>query len=257
MERLDDGALDTVRHLFDPAVPNHPMLFASLTRRAPSVAIVDRMSAPTQCVLRTHFGPTFVSRNCDVRFVAEAMHELRNAGRVQLVLNEEEDAGAYPTPDRVIARIAFTDLDPRGPSIAALVAGTPEGMTVRPMSPDLLARCRWRGEVVEALATEEAFHDHGLGSCLMQGHAIASEAYALFWGEGTVEIGAITAPAFRGRGLAPITCAHLVQACGDRGFRTYWSCHASNPASQTVARKLGYGRRRPYVWVCYDARTRD
>ncbi len=63
------------------------------------------------------------------------------------------------------------------------------------------------------------------------------------------EIGAITHEPYRGRGLAPIAVAYLIEALSERGYQAYWSCDIDNPASATVARKLGFRIERFYeVW---------
>ena len=80
---------------------------------------------------------------------------------------------------------------------------------------------------------------------------IASEAYAVFRGEKTFEIGVITARAHRGRGLAVAACRRLIEECRASGMDVYWSCHESNLASQRAAVKLGFEGRRPYRFYVY------
>lgn len=248
---VDATRLSDVRPLFAATTPNHPMLLAALLGRTPSVAVADRLEVPSRCVLRTHFGPTFTSQGCDGAFVRDALIELRVHGGCQIVVGGEAPA-ELPVADQHIARVEFSGLDPDSASITRLVEQTPAECEVRVMSRDLLERCLWRGEVIEALGTIDSFVDPATGLCLVSGNDIQSEAYALFWGEGTVEIGVITHPDFRGMSRAPVTCAHLVRMCARRGFETYWSCEATNAASQSVAGKLGYTRRREYTWLHYD-----
>jgi RimJ/RimL family protein N-acetyltransferase len=61
-----------------------------------------------------------------------------------------------------------------------------------------------------------------------------------------VEMGVTTRAQYQRRGYATLTCAHLIRACEERGYRTYWNCAKQNLASAAVARKLGYRREKVY-----------
>ena len=83
----------------------------------------------------------------------------------------------------------------------------------------------------------------------MHGEEIIVEAYASALGSTYAEIGAITHDPYRGRGLAPIAVAYLIDALEASGYQGYWSCDIDNPASARVARKLGFRIERLYeVW---------
>ena len=66
-----------LKPLFVPSGPNDPMLFATLEGRYPGDAVVDDLVAPTQCVLRIHFGMAFVSDKASDLFLREAVTRLR------------------------------------------------------------------------------------------------------------------------------------------------------------------------------------
>jgi RimJ/RimL family protein N-acetyltransferase len=85
----------------------------------------------------------------------------------------------------------------------------------------------------------------------MSGREICSEAYAVFFGGGRVEIGVITHEEYQRRGCAYVTCQHLIRLCEAQGYPTYWSCEQDNVASVATARKLGYQVQRAYQWLYY------
>lgn len=253
LTRVVGPDLGALRPLFDPRCPNHPMLFAALLGRAPAVAIVDSRESPSNAVLRTHYGPTFVARGTDVGFAREAIERLRREGTVEVVVADGESAPVGAHPDGRTDRIAFDNL-PSGPrALAPLLARSPVDCIVRVMDLDILRRCLWHREVIAALADEEAFLREGIGLCLMRGDEILCEAYGLFRGEGTVEIGSITRPDARGRGLSPILCAHVVTTCRSGGYEAYGSCDIDNIASRRVAEKLGFRRSTRYSFWTYPA----
>ena len=74
---------------------------------------------------------------------------------------------------------------------------------------------------------------------------------AVFRGDGVFEIGAITARAERGQGLAEAVCARVIETCEAEAMGTYWSCHATNHASKRVATKLGFRDRGGYRFYVY------
>ena len=56
---------------------------------------------------------------------------------------------------------------------------------------------------------------------------------------GHVEVAIATRPAFRGQGLALAVAARLLCHCLEQGSRPHWN--ASNPVSQRLAVRLGFG----------------
>jgi RimJ/RimL family protein N-acetyltransferase len=79
---------------------------------------------------------------------------------------------------------------------------------------------------------------------------LASVACPFFIGERYEDIGVVTEPEFRGRGLS-VACAGAL--CGDildRGRRPSWSTSLDNTASLRVAEKLGFSvQRRDHLYV--------
>ncbi len=233
--------------LFDPHVPNNPVLWAVFEGRHSGNAFVDDLKIPSQCVLRTDTALTFVSLYGSQEFLVEVIGQLRKSKPIRLVRAQGDPLA--PEGYRVDPRLEFFDLDPQSPILADLLSRLPSGYEMRIINRALLERCEWRDDMVFYCGSLENFLRHDLGMCLMHGEQIIVEAYASAFGSTYAEIGAITHEPYRGRGLAPIAVAFLIEALEASGYQAYWSCDTDNPASARVARKLGFKVEKPYeIW---------
>lgn len=239
--------------LFDPTLPDNPVLWAVLMGRHSGRALVDDPLTPTECVLRTDTGLTFTSRQVRREFLHQAVDHFRREGGVWLVgLDWIDHASFAPRPDHISQRLEFQDYDPLDPALETLRTHLEQGFKIRRIDRELLDRCLWRDEMAFYCGSLENFLANALGLCLMHGEAIISEAYVSSFGDAYAEIGAITRPDQRGKGYAPIACAYLIQECEQRGYHGYWSCEVDNFASIRVARKLGFRRQKPYLVLEYE-----
>ncbi len=233
--------------LFDPAVPNNPVLWAVFNGRHAGRVVVDDLQRPSQCVVRTDAVLTFCSRRISQPFLDEAIAYFRERGDVWLVWPPAQSTQLVtPETDSVVERLAFFDCDAQSPVLTELRKCLPDGFEICLIDRQLLERCLWRSEMAFYCGSEDNFLVNGIGLCMMQGDKIIAEAYASALGETRAEIGAITRKAHRGRGYAPITCAYLIQVCEQRGFEAYWSCDVDNMASIRVAQKLGFRQQSAY-----------
>lgn len=80
----------------------------------------------------------------------------------------------------------------------------------------------------------------GLGWGAFVGGRLASVAVPFYLGESHVDIGVVTEPAFRGRGLSTACAAGVVADIRRGGRRPTWSTGPDNAASLAVARRLGF-----------------
>jgi len=233
--------------LFDLQVPNNPALWAVLEGRHSGKAWVDELINPSQCVLRTDATLTYASRHVSQDFLGEAISHFRQKANLWLVRSQDDP----PAPEgyRVLPRLEFYNIDPLSPILAGFRSCLPQGYAMSRIDRALLERCEWRDDMAFYCGSLENFLHHDLGMCLIHGDEIIVEAYASALGSPYAEIGAITQAPYRGRGLAPITVAYLIEALSERGYQAYWSCDIDNPASARVARKLGFRIERFYeVW---------
>jgi RimJ/RimL family protein N-acetyltransferase len=242
--------------LFDPTVPNSPVLWSVLEGRNTGRALVDSIQSPSQCVIRTDAVLTFFSRQISQAFLNEAIAYFSPIWLVCSSRASFELKDAY-----VVQRLEFYDCDSHGQVLADwrrmenIRRLLPDGFKIQPIDRRLLERCEWRSDMEFYCGSLDNFLANGIGLCLMHGNDIIVEAYASSWGGGRAEIGAVTRKAYRGRGYAPITCAYLIKACEERGCQPYWSCDADNEASIQVARKLGFRQERAYQILEYDRLT--
>ncbi|MEO8469175.1 MAG: GNAT family N-acetyltransferase [Chloroflexota bacterium] len=250
------GPVD-VRHpalpdLFDPALPNAPLLFGILAGDLPGRAIADDAEHPTMAAVQAPNAIAFTSRTTRQADFDATLSGLRRDATVGLVWPGDSAGSVEPeAPARSIARLGFDAIDPADERFARLRADLPADLTVRPMDPELLARCEWLELVVDAHGSIEAFLARGSGLCLMRGDEIVAEAYAPFIGRGVAEVGVVTPEPHRGHGYASVAIAFLAKVLAGRGLAMYWSCDADNDASIRVAAKLGFGPPRPFGILLY------
>lgn len=222
-------------------------LFAALGGRHRGKALVDRAPDATWAVLREDlFGMTYIGGDIDGPSLRDAIAALRRRG---LVLLNAEDPRRDLFPEDAPGedpRIEFAGWIDDTASLERFTRGVPEGALVRPIGEPEYQRCLWREPLLRVFGTAEGYVRGSLGFCVVKGDELLSEAHAVYWGDGEVEIGTITNEAHRGAGYATAACGALVLACQERGYRTLWTCDLDNPASAAIARKLGYKSERPY-----------
>jgi RimJ/RimL family protein N-acetyltransferase len=238
--------------LFDPSVPDNPVLWAVFKGRNTGKALTDDPNHPSQCVVRTDAILTFASRGIGQAFLQEAIASFRQTSPVWLVWPATLSA-QLPAPEggQIAQRLEFYDPEPRSPLLADLRRQLPAGFEIHPIDRKLLERCEWRSDMEFYCGSLENFLANGMGFCLMHDDEIIVETYVSSFGELYAEIGAITREAYRGRGYAPIACAFLIEACEKRGYQAYWSCDADNSASIQMGRKLGFRHERAYQILEY------
>ena len=118
--------------LFDPAVPNAPMLFGILEGRLPGRAIADDPHSPTLAAVQSAEGIAFISRTTTQAELDTALSGLRRDAMVGLAWPDDATATAVPTgcgvPSDTSAPLSITFL-------AARPSGVPAFTAARSMSP--------------------------------------------------------------------------------------------------------------------------
>jgi GNAT superfamily N-acetyltransferase len=233
--------------LFDPHVPNNPALWAVFRGWHVGRALVDDLSHPTQCVIRTDAVLTYASHLIRQDFLSAVIGYFKQYGPIGLIRSPDDS----PAPEgyQILPRLEFYEYDHYSTVLADLRSHLPDGYEVRVIDRDLLERCEWRNDMAFYCGSMENFLLNDLGMCLMHGEEIIVETYASALGSPYAEIGAITHEPYRGRGLAPIAVAHLIETLEQRSYHAYWSCDTDNLASARIARKLGFKIEKPYeIW---------
>jgi len=245
-----------LRSQFDAAAPDRARLFAVLEGRAPGRILADRAWDPSWLAVRSSwFGRVFFAGDLPARTLAEIIGALREDGTVLLDSGDPLSGRFPPGAVETLPRLEFCRPLTGGAALRRLLRAAPGECEICRIDHRSFESCRWRDELVSVFRSAEGYAARSLGFGLFVGATLACEAHAFFWGGALVEIGVITAPEYRGRRYAAHTAAHLIAACEDLGYTTYWGCDVSNPASVSVARQLGYGRPQPYALVSYPAKS--
>jgi RimJ/RimL family protein N-acetyltransferase len=243
-----------VRPLFKETVTDGPRLFSALNNHHPAIALVDSVDNPHWCVLRSSwFGCTFIGGEIKPDILGLAIQQLRKTGNILLNLADPRAASFPLGATDIERRVEFYNRPSDDPSIDRLIASIPSKLNVRPVTHYTFNHCIWRDQLLSLYGTVSDYLERSIGFLLLVGEQIISEAHAFFWGDTLVEIGVITADGHRGLGYASIVSAHIIRACEDRGYLTYWGCNADNLASIAVARKLGYRIENNYSNAYYPA----
>ena len=184
---------ELIHVLFDLNSPDHPRLSSVLAGRHPGTALVDDATNPRWCILRSGWiGRTFIGGEMDAKSVAQAIALLRRQGHVHLDKNDPH-ARLFPTDEiGEDARFAFSGRLTGLPQFEDHFIELSEGCTIRPIDRELVERCLWTDELPPVFGTLDRYLELFLGFCLMREDQILSEAHAFFWGDDSVEIGAIT-----------------------------------------------------------------
>jgi RimJ/RimL family protein N-acetyltransferase len=95
----------------------------------------------------------------------------------------------------------------------------------------------------------------GAGCCVLHGREVVSWCVSDCAAGDRIEVGIITHPEHRRRGLATIAAAATVELCLDLGYSVVgWHCSADNSPSWKTAEKAGFQRERTYTdfYYIYD-----
>jgi RimJ/RimL family protein N-acetyltransferase len=98
----------------------------------------------------------------------------------------------------------------------------------------------------------DGFLENGVGFCAVHGNEIVSRCMADCQAGGRIDVGIITDPAHRRRGLASIVSAATAEYCLSHGFDTVgWHCDYDNAGSWKTAEKAGFKRASEYFYYYY------
>ncbi len=223
IEIKDTQYFDKIKNLFPANAVNHPMIFSALKHTSPGHLILEDKDNPKSCLLRLNWGMTFIGGKPSSDFVNKGIQQLREKGRVLLAIMSEEDGTSLIAPDRKLPRIAFDDFDFSNERFNEYCNDKLDGLIILEIDNNLLSRCQWKTEVMDAFGDKSLFLKNGLGFCLMKNNEILCEAYAFFFGLSHVEIGTVTSEKHLKKNYATLLCSHLIKICKERGFAPYWS----------------------------------
>ena len=128
-----------------------------------------------------------------------------------------------------------------GPVLQRMEDALPEGFELRRFDAALAAQLDRDLEphALQVYPSAAAFAERGIGYGVIKDGRLACAATSYTVSSRGVEVAIATRPEFRGLGLAAAASARLMRHCLDSGLVPQWS--ASNPVSQRLAARLGYG----------------
>lgn len=80
----------------------------------------------------------------------------------------------------------------------------------------------------------------GIGFAVLDGDEPLALAFSAILTSSQLEIGIETREGYRGRGLATLACAALIDECLARGLEPVWACRLENTYSHRLALSLGF-----------------
>lgn len=242
---------DRIERFFQSNHPGTAMARSVLANRCPGTAFVDHPQLPTTAIVAVDHSFLIGGSSLNSIFLDGVISRLRRNRNLHLVWTDNATPGLEPPPDyeNTILRTEFRNRE------GALRPRLPDAGDIRvcKVTSDLLPRCQWTHEMERIFGGLRRFFLHGLGFCLVQGESILAEAYAAFWGGGSVEIAVVTDRRHRRKGLGLWVCIELIEACEAMGFETCWNCDSRNQASINLADRLGYRSRAGYQLYEYPA----
>ena len=164
----------------------------------------------------------------------------------------------HGTALEVIERRAFDYDTAVGRQALARLQFPPPGVRIVPIDRALAERID--DELQEGIARFWSGYDRfvagGFGSCALVGDELGGVAVAIAVSAREANIGVVTAPVHRRRGLATLACAAFVRDCLDRGLTPTWDCDAANVASLATARRVGFRGERRFAELAPPGRSR-
>lgn len=139
-------------------------------------------------------------------------------------------------------------------------SNVPHGYTVRRVDRTLLNDTRivfpqvirsWMN-IDEQWGTIKNFLEKGVSFCVLYGQKVVSWCSPDCAAGDQIEVGIITHPDHRQRGLAAVSVAATAEYCLNHGFSAVgWHCNAVNIGSWKTAEKVGFNRNRTYAEYFY------
>jgi RimJ/RimL family protein N-acetyltransferase len=134
----------------------------------------------------------------------------------------------------------------------------PLGLRVVPMTAELAEKAdREMPEVIGLIwSGYERFGERGFGALMLDGDRPVSMCCAFGVGGGEANLGVMTIPEYRRRGLATI-CSHAcIEMAFDRGLEATWDCDEPNAPSGALAIEIGFTEYPPFTELAFPKRAK-
>ncbi len=136
----------------------------------------------------------------------------------------------------------------------------PEGYTLHRVDPALMnnPQVAWPDPLREFFnpadmwGTLENFQAKGISFCIIHEQQVVAWCTCDCTAGSQMDVGIVTQPGYRRRGLAATVTAATVEYCLSHGFSAIgWHCDARNMPSWKTAEKVGFERNREYAYYYY------
>ena len=254
-EMAADQVTPNLMALFDFTKPTMPRAFNVLEGTTRGHIVADDPSDPTWAVVRDGtYGTLYFGGKIDASVVAYIVKRFRPIGEVGIgcwlddKLNE-----MIPSDHQYDGRTLY--FRERASNSNDLVnTQFPSGYTLSVRDEALFQRSFDYESTLISFGSVEAVMRETLGMVILHNNEIACEAATGAPTHGWIEVGVTSAESHRRRGLATIACAHLIEACEAKGYKTWWDCAKQNVPSVRLAHRLGYQNEREYRYVWWPQR---
>jgi RimJ/RimL family protein N-acetyltransferase len=235
--------------LFDISKPTMPRALNILEGIMRGQIIVDDQSNPAwACVRDGIYGTLYFGGQINTSLVAFLVERFRQIGEVGIGCWLDDDLNnMLPSTFNYDGRTLYfaenktnNDLLGLSPSIDYTLAERNQALFNQ--SFDYQSTLDAFGSIKNVLSQT-------LGIAVLYEGKVVCEAATGAPTHGLIEVGVTTHEAHRQRGLATIACAHLIQLCESKGYKTWWDCARQNTPSVKLARKLGYRNEKEYRYV--------
>jgi hypothetical protein len=233
-----------LKALFNPSDPAALRCQAILDGHAAGHIFTDHPETPSWGVLQEGaFGSLYLGGALEADLLHQLVGELRKKGEVLVGLREDDPRWRlFPSPvDYTGFTLEFTDREMKQD-----LPPLPPEYELHRLDSSLGKQILARNLLIRMFGSIPLALEWGYGLCLLRNGELLCETFAGPSANGVIELGVETHPHHMHKGYAYLTCAHLVHAIEQLGYRTYWNCAKGNLASAALARKLGFRSQREY-----------
>jgi len=253
MQEISAGDVNSnITTLFDITRPTMPRAFNVLEGVISGQILVDDPTNPTWAVVReATYGTLYFGGQINAPLIASLVKKFRQIGEVGIGgwLDDELNDMLPSNHDYDGRTLYFTERISRNDLMNIQL---PSGYTLVPRDQSLFKQSFDYGSTLDSFGTIENVMSQTFGFVVLQDDKVACEAATGAPTRGLIEVGVTTVESHRQHGLAAIACAHLIEACERKGYKTWWDCAKQNILSTRLARKLGYQNEHEYRYVWWQ-----
>lgn len=238
-----------IQALFDITKPTMPRALQVLEGLNQGQILVDNPERPSTAVVRDGmYGTLYFGGRVDAPLIASLVQSFRQIGEVGIGCWLDDPLnkmipGDFDYDGRTYY---FTERSHDDP-IENI--DMPAGYRLAARDEHLFRKSFDYQSTLELFGSVEKVMQHTLGVVILHEEMVVCEAATAAPTHGLIEVGVTTAEPHRGRGLATIACARLIEICEEQGYKTWWDCAKQNSPSVRLAKKLGYQGNPEYRYI--------